>query len=144
VRDINVASDHILTRISQIVGAPFDGVVKMLESGAETEIPQAKLQSAVRQACTGLADRVSETLRYYGTRQSGPAVDRVYLCGGFTQSGPVAKTLISLLPAKTELWDPLAVLPCTRAVRKNPVAEYGPAFAVAVGLAMRTLRDVHD
>ena len=63
-------------------------------------------------------------------------MDRVYLCGGFTQSGAVAKALISLLPAKTELWDPLAVLPCTRAVRKSPAAEHGPAFAVAIGLAI--------
>jgi type IV pilus assembly protein PilM len=144
VRDISFASDQIVNRIAQIVGSPPWALVTALEGGAEPEVPWSKVQPAVRQACTGLADRVAETLRYYGARRSGPAVDRVFLCGGFTQSGPVAKALISLLPAKTELWDPLAVLPCTRAVRKSPVAEYGPALAVAVGLALRTLRDVHD
>jgi len=144
VRDISYAGGHILTRISQIIELPRPAVAAALEGGAETEIPRSRLQPAVRQACTGLADRVAETLRYHGTRKSGPPVDRVYLCGGFTQSGAVAKALISLLPAKTELWDPLAVLPCTRAVRKSPAVEFGPAFAVAVGLAMRTLRDVHD
>ena len=144
VRDINFASDHVLTRISQMVGASRDKVEAALEGGVEAEISKAKLQPVVRQACAALADRVTETLRYYGTRKSGPAVDRVYLCGGFTQSGAVAKALISLLPAKTELWDPLAALPCTRAVRKSPAAEHGPAFAVAIGLALRTLRDVHD
>ncbi len=144
VRDINYASDQILTRTSQMVGAPRDKVEATLAGGVEEDLPGAKLQPAVRQACAALADRVAETLRYYGTRKTGPAVDRVYLCGGFTQSGAVAKALISLLPAKTELWDPLAILPCTRAVRKNPAAEHGPAFAVAIGLALRTLRDVHD
>lgn len=144
VRDISFASDHVLTRISQIVEQPRPKVVAALEGGVEAEISKAKLQSAVRQACAGLADRVTETIRYYGTRKSGPAVDRVYLCGGFSQSGAVARALISLLPAKTELWDPLAILPCTRIVRKNPAAEHGPALAVAIGLALRTLRDVHD
>ncbi len=146
VRDISYAYDHILTRVSQMIETPQPAVAAALAGTAESEskIPWARLQPAVRQACTGLADRVSETLRYYGTRKSSPAVDRVYLCGGSTLSGAVAKALISLLPAKTELWDPLAILPCTRAVRKNPAAEHGPAFAVAIGLALRTLRDVHD
>ena len=144
VRDISYASDHILTRISQMIEAPRQAVAAAMEGGVQSEIPHAKLGPAVRQACAALADRVAETLRYHGTRKSGPAVDRVYLCGGFTQSGAVAKALISLLPAKTELWDPLAILPCTRSVRKSPAVEHGPAFAVAVGLAMRTLRDVHD
>ncbi len=144
VRDIMCAGNHILMRISQIADAPRVKVVAALEGREDADLSGGKLQPAVRQACAGLADRVNETLRYYGTRKSGPAVDRVYLCGGFTQSGAVAKSLISQLPAKTELWDPLAILPCTRAVRKSPAAEHGPAFAVAIGLALRTLRDVHD
>jgi type IV pilus assembly protein PilM len=144
VRDISFASNDILTRISRIADVARPKVEAALAGAPDAEVHRAKLQPAIRQGCAGLADRVTETLRYYGTRKTGPPVDRVYVCGGFTESGPVAKALISLLPARTQLWDPLAILPCRRRVRKGPAGEHGPALAVAIGLALRTLRDVHD
>jgi type IV pilus assembly protein PilM len=144
VRDIPYAGDQIVSRIARMVQAPQPAVVGALRGEKASEISRHKLQPAIHQACAALAERVNETLRYYGTRQTGPAVERVYLCGGLCLSGWIAKGLMSLLPARTQLWDPLAILSATRRVRKNLIAEYGPAFAVAIGLALRTLRDVHD
>jgi Tfp pilus assembly PilM family ATPase len=66
------------------------------------------------------------------------------LCGGFAQIPAVTETLTRLLGGTVERWNPLATLPCARAVRKDEVFEEGPTFAVALGLAMRSLRDVHD
>jgi len=144
VRDISYAGDHILTRISEIQRMSRQAVIDALKGCAASGAPRAKFQSAVHQACASLMDRVTDTLRYYGTHRSGPAVDRVFLCGGFSQFGPAVEAMISLLPAEAQLWDAPAVLPCTRSVRRDLAAEHGPAFAVALGLALRTLRDVHD
>jgi type IV pilus assembly protein PilM len=144
VRDIGYGGDHILARMSEILTLPRPAVIAALRGQEGSQVSPATLGPVIRQTCADLADRVGETLRYYSTRQSGPAVDRVFLCGGFAEIGPIAKALTSLLPGEVKLWDPLAVLPCTRSVRKSRVAEHGPAMAVALGLALRTLRDVHD
>jgi type IV pilus assembly protein PilM len=144
VRDIGYAGDHIIVRTSEILGVPRPTVIAALEGNGRRKIPRTKLGPVIRQTCADLADRVTETLRYYETRQSRPAVDRVFLCGGFVEIDLVAKALKSLLPGKVQLWDPLSILPCIRSVRKNPVATHGPALAVALGLALRMLRDVHD
>ena len=142
VRDIPYAAEAILNHISRNTSRPKQAIVEAL-TGAD-EAKARDLRPSLNEACSTLADRVLETVRYYGTRGSDPALDRVLLCGGFAQAPAVTDTLASLLGGKVELWNPLATLPCARPVRRNEVFEQGPAFAVALGLAMRSLRDVHD
>jgi Tfp pilus assembly PilM family ATPase len=142
VRDIPYAAEAIVTQVSRSASQPKQAVADALAGGDENQI--RPWQPTLKKACGTLADRVHETVRYYGTRGSGPVLDRVLLCGGFVQSQAVTDTLTSLLGGKVERWNPLAMLPVTRSVRKNEVFEQGSAFAVALGLAMRSLRDVHD
>jgi len=144
VRDIVYAGDHIVSHICRSTGSPKKTVAAALAGSDADPALLERVQPSLKEACSTLADRVSETMRYYGTRQSGPAVDRIFLCGGLSQSWAVADVLVPMLPGETQLWDPLTILPCTRSVRRNKAAEHGPAFAVALGLALRMLRDVHD
>jgi Tfp pilus assembly PilM family ATPase len=101
-------------------------------------------QTGLKEACATLVERVMETVRYYGTQPSGSAVDRVYLCGGMTRAKGVADTLLHLPVGEVTLWDPLSMLPCARTVRKHEASTHGLAFAVALGLAMRSARDVQN
>ena len=142
VRDIPYAAEAIVAQVSRSASQPKQAVANTLAGGDEARTRD--LRPSLNEACATLADRVLETVRYYGTRGSGPAVDRVLLCGGFAQIPAVTETLTRLLGGTGELWNPLATLPAARAVRKNEVFEQGPTFAVALGLAMRSLRDVHD
>ncbi len=141
-RDIPYAAEAIVTQVSRSVSKPKQAVANALAGGEEAQTRE--LRPSLNEACATLADRVHETVRYYGTRGSGPAVDRVLLCGGFAQIPAVTNTLTRLLGGTVELWNPLATLPLARAVRKNEVIEQGPTFVVALGLAMRSLRDVHN
>ena len=144
VRDIVYAGDHIVSHICRSTGAPKKTVAAALIGAEADPALLERMQPSVKEACSTLAARVSETVRYYGTRKSGPAVDRIFLCGGLSQSWAAMDVLVPMLPGETQLWDPLTILPCVRSVRRNKAAEHGPAFAVALGLALRMLRDVHN
>jgi Tfp pilus assembly PilM family ATPase len=145
VQDIAYAGAGIIEAIGQSAQATPEAVIAAL-SGAETEagIAPETLRPAVQQACATLAQRVLETVRYHGARQAGAGVDKILLCGGLAEAGPVVETLGTLLDGKAQRWNPLSSLRCTRAVRKGPLSEHGPLFGVALGLAMRSVRDVPD
>ena len=144
VRDIAYAGDHIISHICHSTGSPKKTVAAALISSDTDPAMLERVRPSLKEACSTLADRVSETVRYYGTRKSGPAVDRIFLCGGLSQSLAAMDALVPMLPGEARLWDPLTILPCTRSVRRSKAAEHGPALAVALGLALRMLRDVHD
>lgn len=144
VRDITVGGEHILRYLCHSTSAARQNVLETLNDPAKGKVPMRELRAPLQEMCETLAVRVNETVRYYATQQSGPAVDRVFLCGGFSQVQTVRECLLPLLPGKAQWWNPLESLSCTRAVRRGGMIEHGAAFAVALGLAIRTLRDVHD
>jgi len=144
VRDIPYAAESIASQICNATGASRETVVGVLAGSTDSKAVRTDLQPSLKEACSALADRVVETVRYHGTRQSGPTLDRIFLCGGLARTAVVAEALTTLLGGKVEAWNPLATLSCARAVQKGGLVEQGAAFAVALGLAMRSLRDVHD
>lgn len=143
VRDIAYAGEHIVRHVCEATGVERPTIVGALGRTDESRFAMKGFQAGLEEACATLVDRVMETVRYYGTQQSGPAVDRVFLCGGMTRAKAVTDILLRLPAGEVKLWDPLPMLPCMRAVRKHDASAYGLAFAVALGLAMRSLRDVH-
>jgi len=144
VLDIACAGAGIVDHLARSTKAGREAVAAALEGSEESGIAPETLRSGLREACAPLAERVLQTIRYQGARKSGPGVDRVLVCGGLAQAQPVIETLGDLLDRQVEQWDPLISLPCARAVRKSGLAERGPLFAVALGLAMRSVRDVQD
>jgi len=144
VRDLGYAGAGIVSHICQGTGQSRETVLGALERTDEKRFAFPELQPSLKEACATLADRVIETVRYYGTTRSSPALDRVFLCGGLARVDTIIEVMAGLLSGTVELWNPLSLLPVTRAVRKSELVEQGPAFAVALGLAMRSLRDVHD
>ncbi len=143
VRDIAYAGEHIIHHVCDATGVERQTIIGALERTDEFRFALKGFQAGLQEACATLVERVMETVRYYGTQRSAPVVDRVFVCGGWTRAKAVADMLLRLPVGRVGLWDPLLTLPCTRAVRKHDASAYGLAFAVALGLAMRSVRDVH-
>jgi type IV pilus assembly protein PilM len=145
VLDIAYAGQEIVNQLCQNTGADRKTVTAFLERTEEQKSPEPEaLISGLARACTPLAERVKETARYHAARKPGLEMNKVLVCGGLAQAQPVVKVLGSLLERQVELWDPLASLSCARALRKGELVKHGPQFAVALGLAMRSARDVQD
>lgn len=142
VRDIGYAFEGIVSHLCEKTGAQRKAVLGALGGTDASQISVEDLRPGLHEACSILADRVIETVRYHGTKQGSPPPDKTFLCGGLALMKPVMETLSSLLPMRVELWNPLTVLPCARRVRKSGMMEQGSAFALALGLATRSRRDV--
>lgn len=139
VRDIQYAGSAIIAQVCTDTGLTNEAVAKALAEPAGQSKSDQNIRDSFKKACAKLANDVMDTIRYYTTQQQNNPIEEIYLCGGFAQTAGLIDVLTSLLPGSIRLWDPLAALPCSRAVRKSSHAKSGPAFAVALGLAMRYL-----
>ncbi len=142
VQDIAYAGQEILDHLCESTGMDRKAAGALLEP-EDKDSASESLLSGLRKACAPLAERVKETLRYHVARKSGPEVNKVLVCGGYAQPALV-KALGSLLERQVERWNPLATLPRASTVPTKDSAQHGPQFAVALGLAMRSVRDVQD
>jgi Tfp pilus assembly PilM family ATPase len=133
VRDIPYAGQAVMAGIADHLEIKPQEVLQHLRT--EGVLPDEGLV-ALHQACQEMAEHVRETLRYHAAQQAGPGPASVWLSGGFASVPGFAEQLDRALNRVTiRVWDPLKQLGGPIEGQTAP----GPAFAVAVGLAMRVL-----
>jgi type IV pilus assembly protein PilM len=139
IRDIPYAADHIVNKICIERGLATDVVAKILSGSTKEEGPSFDtIESSLKNACTELANEITDTIRYYTTNASEETVDKIYLCGGFSKATGFAEMMGDLLSAPLVLWNPLTRLRQSSKIREMNLEKTGPSFAVAIGLAMRS------
>jgi len=137
VRDIQHAGDSIIADIANATNLSRQRVSQILRSEGINS-PQWDLQ-IVQKACQKLTGDITDTLRYYTAQQKNAFIDKIYVCGGFALAKGIFDVLSSQLSAKMILWNPFEEIDCPVVKYKDIVEKYGPAFAIAAGLAMRRI-----
>ena len=138
VRDMTYAGDEIIGQITAEKGAPVETIREIL-SGGSTMI-ELGLDESLAKACQKLITDVNETLRYYAALGKSASIDKLHVCGGFALTGGFIEVLSRQINAECVLWNPLDKMHCNPHRRYEDVfAKMGPALAVAVGLAMRSV-----
>lgn len=156
---LNVGGSHTTLAIMDNNGWPFirdmtyagDNIVKQIAAENETSVETVKgilfggsadleLHDSLEKACGKLVADVAETLRYYSVQGKSSNVDKVFVCGGFALAGGFIELLNNRVGAEVVLWNPFDKMSCdVNRQCKDIVAKTGPAMAVAVGLAMRSV-----
>lgn len=156
---LNVGGSHTTLAIMDDDGWPFirdmayagDDIVKQIAAENETSVETVKgilfggsvdleLHDSLEKACGKLVADVAETLRYYSVQGKSSNVDKVFVCGGFALAGGFIELLNNRVGAEVVLWNPFDKMSCdVNRQCKDIVAKTGPAMAVAVGLAMRSV-----
>jgi type IV pilus assembly protein PilM len=137
VRDIQNAGDSIITDIANAKSLSRERISQILRSEGLNSY-QLEAQT-VQKACQSLVGDVTDTLRFYTAQQKNAYIDKIYVCGGFALVRGLAEFLGSQLPAKVILWNPFDEIACPVVQYRDIVEKAGPAFAVAAGLAMRSV-----
>jgi type IV pilus assembly protein PilM len=137
VRDIQHAGDSIIADIANAKSLSRERVRQILVAEG-CNSPQLGAET-VRRACQKLVGDITDTLRFYTAQQKNAFIDKIYLCGGFALIKGFVEFLGSQLPAKVILWNPFDRIACPVAQYRDIVEKSGPAFAVAAGLAMRSI-----
>lgn len=142
VREIRFAGRDVIDRLAGESGIPADQVeASLFDTGRAGEESVGKLQAA----CSQLVTEVSKTLRYYEAQQGSVPVRELLVCGGFASAHGLTDVLGGQLSIKAVLWNPLEKMRVglarnhNKVLRQNILRKCGPAMAVAVGLAMRSI-----
>ncbi len=141
VRDIACGRDAILEHVAELFGLDEDALKKKAPSEiAELLEGEASGQEPLSRACQKLVTEVMESLRYYTAQRKSGFIDRILVCGAFAATPGLIGMLNARFPAEVRLWNPLENMPCEAGPAcAQLAADYGPALAVACGLAMRTV-----
>ena len=102
--------------------------------------PILNLSVSLSHACKDLINDIMETLRYVFAQKKIKYLDRMYICGDFVLVKGFEELLNLHLPSKVSVWNPFREMSYGKSVPgKELIETMGPAYAVAAGLAMRTL-----
>ncbi|MCD6174896.1 MAG: type IV pilus assembly protein PilM [Planctomycetes bacterium] len=140
VRDINIAGKHIIGEISRQTELSEDQIRQTLAQKQSPGPLDSNLLLAMNNAIGPLVNAINETLRFYSFQEKTSGVDRIFLCGGFALVDAFVEFLTDAVSTPVALLNPFStILYDPNASGNETLAKDGPAFAVATGLAMRTL-----
>ena len=140
VRDINIAGTHIIQAISRQTELPEDSVRQILRNRQLPDPLDGNLLLALSNAIRPLVNAINETLRFYSFQEKTSGVNRILLCGGFALIDALVEFLTDAISIPVVLLNPFSTIQYDPDASGNETLEKdGPAFAVATGLAMRTL-----
>jgi len=122
-------------------GDIVDYIAKSSNTSAEQvqqRLSEGKGAADIDLACKKLIVDIIETLAYYLASHGGNAIERVYVCGGFSLLDDFVKSLAGGIESKVSVWNPFLQMHCDdNIVGGDLIKKCGSAFAVAAGLAMR-------
>jgi type IV pilus assembly protein PilM len=136
IRTVAFGTTYLLEAVSASFAAMGD-VPENLEArlagpgGADGMIGYA---DALRDSLLPLVTEIRRSLEYYGGRYRAVAPDRIVVTGGGAALPGLVAALTAALDTPVELGDPFAEL---GGPPQGASAEFGPAYAVAAGLARR-------
>lgn len=137
IRDINYAGKIITEKLAHEMNISIETLRVILGDNRKVESQQA-FHNSLAAACMELTDAIFETIRYCTVNRKTEQIEKIYVCGGFSQTPGFIELLNDRLPASAVLWNPFDKIawPVERESCRV-IQKHGPSFAVAVGLAMR-------
>lgn len=140
IRDLVYAGNGIINVIANEVGQTPENIERILLGDGESEKPEMDLTESLKKGCNKLIVDIKETLRYHRTHTESEAIEKIYVCGGFSLAKGFIELLSDQLRAEVILWNPFEKISLgENALNEKTLLEKGPAMAVAAGLAMRKI-----
>ena len=142
LRDLPYAARDVIDQLASDHNVPVSVMEKILFTHQGAHRSEADITSSLQKSCKRLVSGLTETLRYYSTQEKIPPVERIYICGDLALVDGFVDMLGSMLSEEVVVWNPFTSLNCNSITYgQDIIDQYGPALAVAAGLAMRTYPD---
>lgn len=137
VRDLNLGGEAILQQIGREHNMDERQVRQALCRPELLKEQRNQLLLALNNAIRPLVVMINDTLRFYSLHEKNSTVEKIFLSGGFSLAPMFTDMLADALPVETSVLNPLDYM--ERGDGQELPKTYGPALAIATGLAMRTL-----
>ncbi len=140
IRNMPYAGRDIISQIADENNVAAEAVYGDLFAGKRPTVPESNLRAGLVRACQKLVTDVNETLRFHTAQEKSSVIEQILLCGGFGTAAGFAEALESGLGIKVVVWNPFDGMQCEVGRQFwDIIQNKGPAMAVAVGLAMRSI-----
>ncbi|MHC4742112.1 MAG: type IV pilus assembly protein PilM [Planctomycetota bacterium] len=142
VREIPFGGRDIFERLAVASETSVEEVEEYLfsKNGEKNEY-----SAALPTACRQLITEINKTVRFYEAQADSSSVEKLLVCGGVASAKGLVDVLGEETPVEAVLWNPCENMKVrllrnhNAALRNNIIRNSGPALAVAVGLAMRSI-----
>jgi type IV pilus assembly protein PilM len=159
IRDMAYAGDEIIEQIAAEKNMQEEAVKEILFPDVHRDSRTGKtgLYQSLEKVGRKVTADIAETLRFYSAQVKSNSnytgIDKLYVCGGFALAAGFIELLNEQLGIEAVLWNPFENMrfdilrpgsPVAGPGRENQkyrefLSERGAAFAVAAGLAMRSI-----
>ncbi len=140
MRDLPHAGSTMIEQVAQESQMTPEQVRACLREPRQAAGGNLELAGRLKGACQNLLSDISETIRYYKAHIGFAQTETVLVSGGFSLVPGFLEFLGGELPESVARWNPFDQIPCEKQVTgADWIHRCGPGFAVAAGLAMRTL-----
>ncbi len=140
MRDLPQAGSTMIEQIAQESQMTPEQVRACLRDPRQAAGGNPELAGRLKRACQNLLSDISETIRYYKAHIGFAQTETVLVSGGFALVPGFLEYLDSELPEAVVRWNPFDQISCGKNVTgADFIQQSGPAFAVAAGLAMRSI-----
>ncbi len=140
IRDIAYGGNDIIKRIARDNDVSTEIVENIIFGREQSADIELGLTGSLDKACQKLITDVTETIRYHTAQENTVAVEKIFVCGGFALAEGFVDLLDNSLPASVVLWNPFENMQfSSESDCQDVIRDSGPAFAVAAGLAMRSI-----
>ena len=144
---LNLGTDHVTLAVASPEGIPFVRDLVLPGAAVQAQDPAASpgswhgaMEPAWVEAMRPILDDVSKTIRFYLAQNPSLTIETVQVCGDLTASKGFVDLVKAGLHVPAAVWNPMEHVDCTLAQSGRDLAgKQGPAMALAVGLAMRTV-----
>ncbi len=110
--------------------------------GAQGGLVPQDVNAAIDLACGSLAGEVHRSLDFYLATSGEADITRIYVCGGGAALAPLCRAIEEKSRRPVEIFDPVLAFTVDPKVDEAALRARGPQFAVALGLALRRIREV--
>ncbi len=104
-------------------------------------VPQ-DVNAAIDLACGHLAGEIHRSLDFYLATSGEADITRIYLCGGGASLAPLSRAIEEKARRPVEIFDPVSAFAIDKRVDEAALRARGPQVAVALGLALRRVKEV--
>ena len=140
IRDLPYAAVDIVEQMADEYNLPHQTIIENLYDPQNANNPDNTIQDKLENTAQKLINEIDKTLRYFVHQEKVKPVENIFACGGFSLVAGFMDILNKRLPGDTSLWNPFDKITYdSNTTGRDIIDDYGPALAVACGLAMRCI-----
>lgn len=141
MRDMAIGGNQLTEAIAESTGMSFDDAERIKLMGTTDSGLASEISLVCIDVCRVWAEEIKKALDFYQANTlSGQVLQKIFLTGGTAMLYGLDQKISEVIGLETALLNPFEGLSLDKSINPRYVQAVGPQFAVALGLALRTVQ----